>query len=238
MSGHSKWASIKHQKASADAKRGKIFTRIAAEITIAAKSSDDIDKNPALRLAVSKARAANMPNDNIKRAIDRGSGKNGNKVVEELIYEAYGPGGIGIIIEALSDNRNRTGSDVKAALNKFNAALAGVGAVLYQFEKKAVLKFKNGTLNQDELILLSIESGVDDIKEPDSIDDELLAYVSVDKQDMINDLLSSHIDSISVELIPKNKVIINDDKTLESISKLLSALENVDDVVAVSTNLG
>lgn len=238
MSGHSKWASIKHQKASADAKRGKIFTRIAADITIAAKSGDDIDQNPALRLAVAKARAANMPNDNIKRAIDRGSGKNGAQTVEELLYEAYGPGGIGIVIEALSDNRNRTGSDIKAALNKYGSSLAGSGAVLYQFEKKVVIRFKKDiNITNDELMLMAIEAGVDDIQEVDGSGGEILAYAAIDKIATINNALADYIDSSQIELISQNKADITEDKIRESAIKLISTLENIDDVVAVSTNL-
>jgi YebC/PmpR family DNA-binding regulatory protein len=170
MSGHSKWSTIKHAKATTDARRGKLFTKLAKEVIIAARQGGgDADTNFRLRMAVQRARDANMPNDNVERAIKRGTGEtdDGNQMLE-VLYEGYGPGGVGILLETLTDNRNRTVSDVRSTLTKAGGNLAENGAVSWQFEQKGVIMVDAEEEQAEELALLAIDEGADDFETFDS----------------------------------------------------------------------
>ena len=165
MSGHSKWHSIKHKKGAADAKRGKIFTRLAREITVAARDAGgDVDMNPRLRKAVSDAKAANMPNDNIDRAIKRGTGEEEGVNYDEITYEAYGPGGVAVLIETMTDNRNRTVAELRHLLSKNNGNLGEAGSVGWLFDRKGYIVVDKKTKSEDELFEIAIEAGAEDMK--------------------------------------------------------------------------
>ena len=162
MAGHSKWANIKHRKARQDASRGKVWTKVIREITVAAKGGPDPDDNPRLRLALDKANAANMPKDNIKRAIEKGSGTGETGALEEIVFEGYGPGGVAILVETMSDNRNRTVSDVRHAFSKFGGNLGTDGSVSYLFNKIGIIHIAKN-YSEDDLMEIVLESGADDL---------------------------------------------------------------------------
>ena len=165
MSGHSKWATIKHKKAALDAKRGKVFTRIIKEIMIAARNGGDPDANPRLRTAVAAAKAVSMPNDNIKRAIMRGTGELEGGMIEEFAYEGYGPAGVAIIVEVATDNKNRTVSEVRHAFSKNGGNMGEQGSVAWMFERKGQIILEGENLNEDELMNLVLEAGADDLRQ-------------------------------------------------------------------------
>jgi YebC/PmpR family DNA-binding regulatory protein len=164
MSGHSKWSTIKRKKGAEDAKRGKLFTRLARDIMIAARSSGDPDSNPALRTAIDKARSANMPKDNIERAIKKGTGELEGGNVEEITYEAYGPHGIPILIQCLTDNRNRTLADVRKVFNRQGGNMAEAGAVSWMFDTKGYITLDCNDQDPDEIFMLAVDAGADDVE--------------------------------------------------------------------------
>lgn len=230
MSGHSKWATTKRHKAAVDAKRSNLFTKLAKNITVAARSGHNLD------LAVETAKKASMPKDNIQRAIDRGLGKIDGAEITETTYEAYGPAGVGIIIKVLTDNKNRAISELKAVLNKNNGKLATSGAVSYLFENKGeiVLEQKQDNLNE-EVELAIIESGASDYE----LDDNTF-YIYTDPSDL-NSVKASlekqglKIDSAKISLNPTNYIDL-DESQKQSVIKLLEKIEDLDDVDSVYTN--
>jgi YebC/PmpR family DNA-binding regulatory protein len=240
MSGHSKWATTHRQKSAADAKRGSTFTRLAHAITVAAREKGvDIEANSQLRIAVEKARAANMPKDNIERAIKRGSGvgSDGN-VLEELLYEVLGPFGSAFILEILTDSRNRTASTVKSILNKYNAQLAGQNSVSWMFNRQTHITFippKTDDLDTIELEL--IEVGVEDIiKQPDY----WTLIITPGTTDVIrtkSEELGAKIDEITTGYFPKEPIQITDPEVEEKLSNLHQALEEVDEVSNIYNNV-
>ena len=236
MSGHSKWAGIKHQKAANDAKRGNVFTKLGNTITIAAKQAGgDVNMNPSLRLAVEKARAANMPKDNIERAIKRGTGELGGVAVEEVVYEGYGPGNTAMLVEALTDNRNRTNADVRLAFTKNGGRMAEGGGVAYQFTQKGVLRFEAiHTVEQFEEAV--IENGADDYALQDGFATVYVtpAYLHAIKEKL--DAAGFVSISAKIERVPNTPIEIHDED-LEKVAKLLDILEDNDDVASVYTNL-
>ncbi|MGP1438992.1 MAG: YebC/PmpR family DNA-binding transcriptional regulator, partial [Treponema sp.] len=164
MSGHSKWATIKHAKGAADAKRGQMFTKFIKEISIAAKmGGGDVNSNPRLRTAVLKARAANMPKDNIERAIKKGTGETGGASYEELLYEGYAPGGVAVLVETLTDNKNRTAASVRNIFNKGGGSLGATNSVSYMFNRKGVIEYEAEKVNEDSLLEDALEAGADDV---------------------------------------------------------------------------
>lgn len=234
MSGHSKWSTIKRQKEATDAKRGAAFTKIGNQIAIAARSGTDPDTNPALAMAMEKAKAANMPLSNIQRAIDRVKDKNA-AVLEEVVYEAYGPAGLGLIIECATDNRNRTFPEVRTAITKHGGTMADAGSVAFQFERKGVIRVKG---SGDELTMQVIEAGADDIDEGDN--KESIIYTNQKDLAKVRDTLKeAGIEVVSAELsyIPKSPMTIENDDKLAKIEKLLDALDEVDDVSNVYTTI-
>jgi YebC/PmpR family DNA-binding regulatory protein len=236
MSGHSKWSTIKRQKGANDAKRGAIFTKLANMIALAAKSGGgDPDMNPGLALAISKAKAANVPNANIDKAIKRGTGELGGAVIEEMTYEGYGPGGIAVIVECASDNRNRTYSDVRTAFAKNGGNIAETGSVAFQFERKGVIQIaKTGDDEADELT--AIDSGAEDILDDD---DQWTIYTDAKQLNEVKKNLEAEgleIKETSLSFVPKTKVSIAEESTQAKVMKLMDALDELDDVVETHTN--
>lgn len=232
MAGHSKWAKIKRDKGANDAKRGAIFTRIGNQIAIAARSGTDTTMNPALALAVEKAKAANMPNANIQRAIDRVSDKNA-AALEEIAYEGYGPGGIGIIIETATDNRNRTLPEVKTALVKNGGRIADAGSVMFQFTRKGVIRVAS---SGEDALLTVLDAGAEDAVEDDG---ELIVYA--DQKDLAKvrqAIINANLEVVDAELqyVPNSEIDIADEETAGKIMKVMDALDDLADVVNVHTN--
>jgi len=227
MSGHSKWAKIKRGKAAEDAKRGAIFTKHGNAIAIAAGDGADPDMNFALRLAVDRAKAVNMPAANIQRSIDRGSGKLGGEQIQEVMYEGYGPGGVAIIVAAATDNINRTYPEVRTAFSKHGGNIAEKGAVAFQFEQKGEIRIK-GT--SDEIMLQAIEAGAEDAQEDD---DELVVYTDPKEFAKVRDSLKDaglQISEAQLTYLPTNTVEIDDEKTAGKVMRLMEALDDLDDV--------
>lgn len=239
MSGHSKWAGIKHKKAIIDAKRGKEFTKAAANITIAAKQGGgDPKMNFSLRLAIDKAKAVNMPAVNIERAIKKGTGELGGAAPEELLYEGYAQAGVAVLIEALTDNRNRTGPEVRAAFSKHGGSTAETGAVSFQFEKvgEIIANRKDQVLSPEEIELVILDSGADDFEETD---DEYIIYTeSTGLQKAKEALISGGVKISDDDIIykPKNEVRVNDIEVARKILKLIDAIEDIEDVTTVYSN--
>lgn len=233
MAGHNKWSKIKRDKGANDAKRGAVFTRIGNQIAIAARNGADPSMNPALQMAIEKARAANMPKDNIQRSIDRVSGKNA-ALLEEVTYEGFGPGGIGIIIETATDNRNRTLPEVKTALVKNGGRIADAGSVAFMFERKGVIRVSE---EGEELLLAALEAGGEDVQE-----DEGGATIITDQKDLARVREGITAAGYTVEeaelcYVPQNYVQIDDEEVRQKIEKVLDVLEDLDDVVNVHTNV-
>lgn len=234
MSGHSKWATIKRQKGANDAKRGQLFTKLGNAISLAAKNGGDPDMNPSLAMAIDKAKGANMPNANIERAIKRGTGELGGTVIEEYLFEGYGPGGVGIIVEAASDNRNRTTSEVRAAFSKNGGNMAESGAVAFQFERKGLIRVEGK--NDEETMLGLIEAGADDVLDGDG---ELIVYTDRDQLAAVRDNIKNtglKVIDATLSYEPKNLVVIEDSETLKKVEKIMDALEELDDVTETYTN--
>ena len=232
MSGHSKWATTHRQKAVVDAKRGAIFTKLGNQIAIAARGGTDPTLNSSLAMAIEKAKAANMPSANIQRAIDRVADKNA-AALEEITYEGYGPGGVGIIIETATDNRNRTLPEVKTALVKNGGRIADAGSVAFQFTRKGVITVE-GT--GEELLLQVLDAGAEDAVEEDG---ELIVYTELkDLASVRNQLVEQGLKVKDAELryIANTPVEIADSETAQKLMKVVDALDDLDDVVNVHTN--
>ena len=232
MSGHSKWATTHRQKAIVDAKRGAIFTKLGNQIAIAARGGTDPTLNASLAMAIEKAKAANMPSANIQRAIDRVADKNA-AALEEITYEGYGPGGVGIIIETATDNRNRTLPEVKTALVKNGGRIADAGSVAFQFTRKGVITVE-GT--GEELLLQILDAGAEDAVEEDG---EIIVYTELkDLASVRNQLVEQGLKVKDAELryIANTPVEIADTETAQKLMKVVDALDDLDDVVNVHTN--
>lgn len=239
MSGHSKWASIKHKKAATDAKKGKEFTKAAAMITIAAKQGGgDPKMNFSLRLAIDKAKSVNMPAANIERSIKKGTGELGGAAPEELLYEGYAQAGVAILVEALTDNRNRTGPEVKAAFSKHGGTMAESGAVAFQFDRKGqvYLNARDQKLLPDDLELAIIDSGAEDFELADGV--YTITTRAVDLQSVKEALENANIKVDDAELVylAKNEIKVTDETVAAKIMKLVDALEDLEDVTAVHAN--
>ncbi len=231
MSGHSKWATTKRQKAVVDAKRGALFTKIGNQIAIAARSGTDPSMNASLAMVLEKARHANMPKANIERAIARASDKNSSAMIEE-VYEGYGPGGIGIIIEVATDNKNRTMPEVRHILDKNGGRMAEPGSVMFQFSRKGEIFITN---KGEEALMVALEAGAEDaIEEEDGI---VVITAQADLMKVREELIKSGMEVESAELkyLPNSTVVLTGD-TEEKANKLLDAIDDLDDVVNVFTN--
>jgi YebC/PmpR family DNA-binding regulatory protein len=237
MSGHSKWATTKHQKAATDAKRSNLFTKIANLISVSARHGGDPTMNFQLRLAMDKARAANMPKDKIERAIKRGMGELGGAIIEEVMYEAYGQGGTAILIETLTDNRNRTSAEIKAILNRLGGKFAGAGSVAYLFERKGEIRLSTKGRAQEEVELIILDSQAEDYL---AIDDGFLVYSRPEDLAKVRDqLMKAGLEVAGAELVwqPKTTTEISQDDSIKVI-KLMETLDDLDDVSNISSNLG
>ena len=237
MSGHSKWSTIKRKKGANDAKRGKIFTKLIKEITIAARmGGGDPDGNPRLRTAVIAAKSENMPKDNIARAIKKGTGDLDGAVYEEILYEGYGPGGIAVLVETMTDNKNRTVADVRHFFAKSGGNLGESGCVAWMFDKKGSITVDREGVDEDELMDLAIEAGAEDV-----IEDETTFQILTEPDDfseVVENLQKSGVKCLeaSITMIPKNTVEVDAEKTARSLMKLLDNLEDNDDVQKVHAN--
>ena len=237
MSGHSKWATIKHKKGIADQKRGQKFTKLIKEISVAAKMGGaDPDTNAALRTAILKARAENMPKDNIERAIKKGSGEMGNTVFMELTYEGYAPGGVAIIIDTLTDNKNRTAADVRSTLTKLGGSLGSTGCVSYMFQTKGVITYDASKYTEDEIFTAALENGAEDVVSEDGT-----IEVTTSPADFGAVLEAMHAagfeqDSADINKIADTTVSLDKEKA-QKVMNIVERLEDLDDVQQVSTNL-
>ena len=236
MSGHNKWSSIKHKKAAVDAKRGKIFTRFIREITIAARFGDDPDANPRLRSAITAAKGVNMPKDNIERAISRASGGEGSNI-EEVRYEGYGQAGVAILVDCMTDNRNRTVSDVRTAFNKGGGSMGESGCVAWMFNQKGQFIFDSTEADEEQLMDITLEAGADDVEE-DS--DAGCIVVTCEPADFCT--VQQAIDTAAMEAqvaeiswIPENTIAV-EGESAEKLMALIERLEDLDDVQNVFAN--
>lgn len=238
MSGHSKWSTIKRKKGAADAKRGAVFTRLTRELVMAAREGGgDPDSNFRLRLAVDKARAGNMPKDNIERAIKRGTGedKEGG-TFEEIFYEGYAPNGVALMIETVTDNRNRTVSEVRHVLSRSGGSMAEVGAVSWQFDRVATFSFPSSALNYDGAFELAIDAGADDVTEEDGLI-EITGPVEAFK-DIADRLHAANVqpEDAGLRMVPKQEVELGLEDALQ-VMKVIESLEEMDDVQDVYSNM-
>jgi YebC/PmpR family DNA-binding regulatory protein len=236
MAGHSKWAGIKHKKAIVDARRGKLFTKLARAITVAAKEGGgDVDGNPALALAVQKAKDASMPKDNIERAIAKGTGAGADAAaLETVLYEGYGPGGVALLVEAVTDNRNRTGSEVRHLLSKHGGSLGEPGSVAYLFDKRGVVVVDASAYDEDDL-MPAIEAGAEDVTVDDDVFEVLTEPSDLTAVRAALEEAGVEMQSSDVGWVPKSRVPLDED-TARKLLRLIDALEDNDDVDAVNAN--
>jgi len=237
MSGHSKWSTIKRKKGANDARRGKIFTRLIKEITVAARQGGgDIEGNPRLRSAVASAKSENMPKDNIARAIQKGTGEIAGEVYDEIMYEGYGPGGVAVLVECLTDNRNRTVADVRHYFSKSNGNLGESGCVSWMFDKKGLILVEKGSVSEEELMDLALEAGADDILEEG--DEFQIMTAPEDFEEVRGSLEEGGISYLeaSISMIPQNTVEVAEESVARALLKLIESLEEHDDVQNVYAN--
>ncbi len=235
MSGHSKWATIKHKKAALDAKRGKMFTTIIKEIMIAARNGGDPDANPRLRTAITAAKAVSMPNDNIKRAIMRGTGELEGGMIEEFTYEGYGPAGVAIIVEVATDNKNRTVSEIRHAFSKNGGNMGEQGSVAWMFDRKGQIILEGENLKEDELMSLVLESGADDLRQDGETWEVLTAPEALAGVQEALEKAKISMAQAKLAMIPKNTIQV-EGANAKGLLKLLDALEEHDDVQNVFSN--
>jgi len=237
MSGHSKWSSIKHKKALKDARRGKLFTKFIKEITVAARlGGGDINANPRLRTAVTTARQNSMPTDNIERAIKKGTGELEGVTYDEVTYEAYGPGGVAILVQTLTDNRNRTVADLRSVITKHGGNLAAANAVAWMFQKRGLITVERAGVDEDRVMEVALEGGAEDVREAGDILEILTPPEQLERVKAALDAATITAASAEVTMMPQSTVAISG-KTAEQMVRLLEALEDHDDVQSVSSNI-
>jgi YebC/PmpR family DNA-binding regulatory protein len=236
MSGHSKWSSIKHKKAAKDAKRGKLFTKLIKEITVAARNGGDPNGNPRLRTAILTARASSLPNDTIDRAIKKGSGQLEGQTFDEMDYEGYGPGGVAIMVRALTDNRNRTVSEIRFLFGKHGGNLGEANSVAWMFEKRGIIHVDKQGVDEERVMELALEAGADDVTDAGE------AFEIVSAPDHLESVRGAvegaglKLTHAEVTMVPKSTVHLTGSQAASAL-KLLEALEDNDDVQSVSANL-
>ena len=237
MSGHNKWSTIKHKKGAADAKRGKIFTRILKEMTVAARmGGGDPNGNPRLRAAIAEAKANNMPKDNIERAIKRGTGEIEGVTYEELTYEGYGPGGVALMVETMTDNTNRTTPEIRHIFEKNGGNLGTPGSVRFQFERKGYFSIEKSAVSEDKLMEVALEAGADDLQTDDP--EAFEVYTTPDNFEQVRQALEKNsIATVEAKLgqIPQNYVALDEGKA-KSMMRLMEMLDDHDDVQNVWSN--
>ncbi|MFN3478749.1 MAG: YebC/PmpR family DNA-binding transcriptional regulator [Thermodesulfovibrionales bacterium] len=238
MAGHSKWAQIKHKKAHADAKKGRVFTKIVKEISVAARlGGGDPEGNPRLRLAIEKAKEVNMPSDNIKRAIMKGTGELPGVSYEEYSYEGYGPGGVAVLIEVLTDNKNRTVSELRYLMSKHGGSLGEAGCVAWMFEKKGYILVEKGKVDEDSLMSVALDAGAEDMRNDPKEDN----YEIITRPEDLNPVKSAiesagiPVSLAEITMLPKSYVSL-DEKNSEQMMRLMEVLEDHDDVQNVYAN--
>jgi YebC/PmpR family DNA-binding regulatory protein len=237
MSGHSKWHTIKHKKGLADAKRGQMFTKIIKELSVTARQGGgDPDMNPRLRTVILKAKAANMPKDNIDRAIKKGTGELGGVTYEEILYEAYGPGGVAILIDILTDNKNRAAAEIRNILNKGGGNLGAAGSVAYLFKRKGLVTYESSKYKEDDILAVAIDAGAEDVSnDGDNIE---VSTSPEDFENVVKALEAKGFEHTGAEIarVADTNVTLDNDKT-EKALKLVEHLEDHEDVQNVATNL-
>ena len=234
MAGHSKWANIKHRKARQDASRGKVWTKVIREITVAAKDGPEPSDNPRLRLALDKANAANMPKDTIKRAIQKGSGPGEMGAIEEITFEGYGPNGVAILVETMTDNRNRTVADIRHAFSKFGGNLGTDGSVGYLFNKIGVVNV-SGTYDEDILMETVLDAGAEDM----TLDEDGYEVITspANLSSVTEALSANNIETIQAEVTMRADTLVNlDDEASEKVLNIMNFMDDLDDVQEVYTN--
>lgn len=237
MSGHNKWSTIKHKKGAADAKRGKLFTKLIKEITVAAREGGgDENANPRLRTAILKAKDANMPKDNIERAVKKGTGELGGEDYMDLVYEGYGPGGVAIMVECLTDNKNRTAADVRSIFSKHGGNLGENGCVSYLFSRKGVLTYDAERYGEDDILEVALEAGAEDVSaqggaiEVDTAPDDFDTVLSA-----LQEKEFEH-ETAEITMVPESTISLDEEGTRKAL-RLIELLDDHDDVQNVSTNL-
>jgi len=236
MSGHSKWATIRRKKEKIDAARGQVFTRLIRELTIASRlGGTNPDANARLRSAIDAAKAANMPSDNIDRAVKKGAGELEGQVLEEIRYEGYGPGGVAVLVECVSDNRNRTASEVRHVFTKRNGAMAEAGAVAWMFERRGYLTLEADQGSEDEIMEIAIEAGADDVRGDGTVWEVFTVPEDLYKVKAAIEQKKKKVSSAEISYIPKNTVKVEADKA-HSLLNLIDALEELDDTQHVYAN--
>ena len=237
MSGHSKWHSIRHKKGATDVKRGKIFSRINKELMVAARmGGGDPSANPRLRQAIASAKAGNMPKDNIERAIKKGTGELEGVNYEEHVYEGYAPGGVALLIEVMTDNKNRAAADIRYVFNKRGGSLGEAGCVAWMFDKKGLIVFEQELVDEDKILEVALEAGADDVittEDQYEVHTELAAFESV-KQAFDDQELQYTMAEIT--MMPQNTVKVDDEAQAAQVLKLMDAIEDADDVQKVYAN--
>jgi YebC/PmpR family DNA-binding regulatory protein len=237
MSGHSKWSSIKHKKAAADAKRGKVWTKLIREITVAAKrGGGDPGANPRLRLAMDKARASNVPNETVQRAIAKGAGGAEADSYEEVIYEGYGPARVAVVIEALTDNRNRTASAIRTAFTKANGSLGSTNSVQFMFERKGTFAVRKDAMDEDTLTERVLEAGAEDLEDDG---ETWLITCALEQFDAVRSALEAAgvpLEAAELQRLPQTRVTVSDREAAEKVISFLETLEEDDDVQKVYSN--
>lgn len=237
MAGHNKWSKVKHIKAVVDAKRGKIFSKYSKELTIAAKlGGSNPELNARLRTAILNARAQNMPNDNIERAIKKGAGELEGASLEEIVYEGYGPGGVALLVEVVTDNRNRSVNELKAILGKNGGTFADAGSVAYMFQRRGEIRLAKDGLNEDAAMELALDAGAEDVVDDD---DEWVVYTAMDQLFNVSHALQAKkvaAKSTHLTFIPSNTITLTDEAVARSLLKLYDVLEDYDDTQNVYAN--
>ncbi|QQK07502.1 YebC/PmpR family DNA-binding transcriptional regulator [Miniphocaeibacter halophilus] len=237
MAGHNKWSKIKNKKGSEDARRGKVFTKLAREIIVAVKEGgSDPEYNASLKTAIEKAKAENMPNDNIDRAIKKGSGSNEQDNYEEVVYEGYGPAGVAVIVSCLTDNRNRTAPEVRHAFDKYGGNLGQTGSVMFTFERKGLLIMDQGDYDEEEVMMTAIDAGAEDFSSEDG-QFEIITEMT-DFSTVRDILLKEGYKFTTAELVylPNNEIDVSNEEDIKNLVKLIDILEDNDDVQNVYHN--
>ncbi len=236
MSGHSKWAGIKHKKALIDAKRGRAFTKFIREIMMAAKlGGSDLENNPRLRLAIERAKSFNMPADNIKRAIAKGTGGGDAAALEQVMYEGYGPAGVAIMVEALTDNRQRTSSEIKHIFSKYNGNLGQTGCVGWLFTRKGIIKIEKEKIDEESLFSLILEAGAEDLKAEENEYEVITKPQDLEKTKKVLEEKGINISETSLAMLPKSTIKL-EGKDAENLLKLMDGLEDDENVQNVYSN--
>ncbi|MCS7173312.1 MAG: YebC/PmpR family DNA-binding transcriptional regulator [Armatimonadetes bacterium] len=236
MAGHSRWHNIRIKKEKMDRVRGKLFSKLTREIIVAAREGgSNPDANPRLRSAIERAREAGMPNENIQRAITRGAGAGGGEHYEEVTYEGYGPGGVAILVRAATDNRNRTAAEIRSVFHRLGGSMAEAGAVAWMFNRKGVIQVDRGRISEDDLLLVALEAGAEDVRPDDGVYEVITAPEDLNRVREALAQAGIEIGRVEITLLPKSTVPL-DGPEAERVLRLLEALEELDDVQQVYAN--